>query len=178
MSLCFAHRIRGLLTQEECEKVMKLGVELSRATVGGGQVSHHRTCFGGWVEPTPETEWLFDKVMRSGLIANEFHYKFDIDGMESMNLLQYEAGQQFKDHFDNSTTATEKRKITISIQLTDGLDYAGGDLAVYGTPIQNYLTRERGDAMIFPSYLLHSASPVTAGTRHALVGWLSGPRLK
>ena len=36
------------------------------------------------------------------------------------------------------------------------------------------VTYEKGDIVIFPSYVLHRVSPVTKGVRHSLVAWANG----
>ena len=69
-------------------------------------------------------------------------------------------------------------KISYSILLNPG-EYTGGELAfrVGRTeaphPGQND-PKAIGNFLVFPSYLMHSVTPVTKGTRYAVVGWLHG----
>jgi PKHD-type hydroxylase len=37
------------------------------------------------------------------------------------------------------------------------------------------LVRAQGTMVLFPSFLVHRVTPVRAGTRYAIVGWLHGP---
>jgi PKHD-type hydroxylase len=34
--------------------------------------------------------------------------------------------------------------------------------------------RQKGSALLFPSYMLHRVTPVTSGTRKSLVLWVGG----
>jgi PKHD-type hydroxylase len=39
----------------------------------------------------------------------------------------------------------------------------------------NRIALGQGDALIFPSFIMHRALPVQSGTRWTLVSWLTGP---
>ena len=41
-----------------------------------------------------------------------------------------------------------------------------------------YMPREQGQIIVFPSYTLHEVTPITKGTRYSLVSWVSGPSFK
>ena len=67
------------------------------------------------------------------------------------------------------------RKLTCVTMLSDKSEYEGGTLKLqYGhEPIE--LTLEKGQAIMFPSYILHKVEPVTSGMRRTLVTWAHGP---
>jgi PKHD-type hydroxylase len=60
----------------------------------------------------------------------------------------------------------------MSILITD--EFTGGELEIMGEVMEI----EKGDAVIFPSYLPHSVAPVKTGSRLSLVSWLYGPQWK
>jgi PKHD-type hydroxylase len=66
------------------------------------------------------------------------------------------------------------RKISMSIQLTDGSQYDGGDIEIHGPPL-TVAPRSIGSVVVFPSYALHRVTTVTRGVRHSLVVWAAGP---
>jgi PKHD-type hydroxylase len=37
---------------------------------------------------------------------------------------------------------------------------------------------DRGDVVIFPSFIDHKVAPVTKGTRYSIVAWYGGPPFK
>jgi len=73
------------------------------------------------------------------------------------------------------------RKISVTVNLTDGNDYDGGDLKFdYGKHDRHKRfdtcteAREKGSIIVFPSFLPHCVTPVTRGTRTSLVMWCLG----
>ena len=67
------------------------------------------------------------------------------------------------------------RKISISILLSDPSEFDGGDLTFHEVTNQG-IEWQKGSVLCFPSFLQHSVSPVTRGTRKSLVAWFEGPR--
>ena len=69
------------------------------------------------------------------------------------------------------------RKISMTIPLVDGSEYEGGDFVIknsFGDEIVIKEARKKGSVIVFPSFLLHKVTPVTAGTRYSLVMWTLG----
>ena len=108
---------------------------------------------------------------------------FDID-VEDWCDIQYteyfssNRGKYDVHHDVNWTSNAERdRKISIVVQLSDPKDYEGGKFTFdeVQNPDQEQL-QQRGSILVFPSYLRHSVSPVTAGVRRTLVSWFEGPR--
>jgi len=70
-----------------------------------------------------------------------------------------------------------QRKITCVILLNDASEFEGGILQFKGMEDRNVLTK-RGSVVVFPSFIEHRVTPVTAGTRYTAVAWASGPTFK
>lgn len=109
--------------------------------------------------------------------ANEY-FDFDIVGfLETTNLLHYHCENEtpitghFCGHTDFGPGTLSQRKLTTIIQLSDPSDYEGCDLNLvdYGNA-----PKERGTAIVFPSYMYHSVSPIIKGNRFALNFWTHG----
>ena len=72
------------------------------------------------------------------------------------------------------------RKVSVTINITDGEDYEGGDLQFdYGRHAEVETekciqARSQGSMIVFPSFLPHCVTPVTKGTRYSLVLWVLG----
>ena len=64
------------------------------------------------------------------------------------------------------------------LQLSDPLEYVGGDLQIFTSPEPTSVDKEKGLIAAFPSYVLHKVTPVTQGTRKTLVVWVCGPSFK
>ena len=117
-------------------------------------------------------------------INNKF-YNFDIvdiDGEDIPKRFEYTSAEngKFDEHLDiGSNPQSSTRKISYSIQLTDGDEYEGGDLvfwpkSTYNSPELRKMRRQKGSIIFFPSYMVHAVTPVTKGVRNALVGWVNG----
>lgn len=104
------------------------------------------------------------------------HFKFDIDFVEPYELKRYTSADFFGKHVDNyySLTKDIDRKITMSVQLSDSTEYAGGDLVVTG----QYVRAKKGSVVCFPSYFPHWVDKLSSGTRWSLIGWAWGPYWK
>lgn len=132
-----------------------------------------------WEMQVPEDDdfWQSLMVMIYSTICeiNEDFFKFSIIGFESPpRLIRYEAPSgHFTWHADR-TSGINVRKLSFSIQLSDPRSYQGGDLEIFGEPLGS-APRDQGALIVFPSYTIHRVSPVTDGSRHALVGWITGP---
>lgn len=127
---------------------------------------------------------VFVRAINDGLFG------FALDGFHAADpvaAMRYGPGGHFAWHLDNATAGAATRKLSFTVQLTDPAAYEGGDLelAMYapafggaGQDAYRAQIRQRGAITIFPAFHLHRVSPVTAGTRTALVGWLHGPRFR
>jgi len=67
------------------------------------------------------------------------------------------------------------RKLSFSLQLTDGAEYDGGDLEFFNAAADRATFRKAGTMVIFPSYWMHRILPLTRGQRDVMVGWVHGP---
>ena len=73
--------------------------------------------------------------------------------------------------------ATQRRKISIVLQLSDPEEYEGGELEMFVSKDIQKIPKKKGAAVLFPSYCMHRVTPVTKGERRSIVLWVSGPAL-
>jgi Rps23 Pro-64 3,4-dihydroxylase Tpa1-like proline 4-hydroxylase len=93
--------------------------------------------------------------------TTEFH--------EDYSVLKYSVGQQFVNHIDDHRDFP--RKISYVYYFNE--NYEGGEICF---PRFNLMYKPKANEMIFfPSNYVynHSVSPVTEGTRYAVVSWLT-----
>lgn len=130
-----------------------------------------------WAEPGTE---LFNLMFHYIKEANEKVWKYDLSGMESVQVGKYSDGGHYVWHTDTDDISPDgfERKLSCSIQLTEELNYEGGNL-FFKTPSDEYVApRTQGTIIVFPSALLHQVTPVTSGTRYSAVSWMRGPAFK
>ena len=132
--------------------------------------------------------WLKDKQLRYEICD----YVMGINaGTLGLDLFPFQAEVQYAEyhaedagHFDwhqdhdpfAQTQDVSVRKYSATLQLsTMGDNYDGGKFEIQNMeiPDKHY---NRGSFILFPSPMLHRVTPVTRGTRRALVFFFHGPR--
>ncbi|MGB0935101.1 MAG: 2OG-Fe(II) oxygenase [Alphaproteobacteria bacterium] len=125
-----------------------------------------------------EGKWIWEHIIRMFHQSNQANYGFNLSYMPSIQYTEYHSDQQgyYDWHIDTVWTdeRPSHRKLSVSIQLSDSSDYEGGQLEFERKPEKDI--RKRGTAVIFPSFVRHRVTPVTAGKRHSLVAWFEGPK--
>ncbi|NDB60853.1 2OG-Fe(II) oxygenase [bacterium] len=120
-------------------------------------------------------DWFFPKILQTLVNVNTDYFDFDILGFqEDLQFTEYNAPSgHYSDHTDKLLQGNV-RKLSMVVQLTDPDEYEGGELELClgGEPF--VVPREQGTLITFPSYVLHRVKPTTKGTRHSLVGWVTG----
>jgi PKHD-type hydroxylase len=134
-----------------------------------------------WLMPAPDTRWIYDRMQRVTRNLNDRVYQFDLTGFsENFQYTVYQSseGGHFDWHVDQNAVLRSRRKLSISLQLSDPAQYDGCDLQFYAGNMIDNAPRERGSVIAFPSYVLHRVTPCTRGTRKAVVAWTTGPQFR
>ena len=163
------------LSAEECARVIALGEAQPRRD---GRVElgadAYRVSHIAWLEPGPDTHWLYHKLGALFLEAGRA-YGFKLEGFaDALQYTVYGEGQHFDWHIDLGPGSTSLRKLSMTLPLSAEGDYRGGALEFLTVPALPPL-HPAGHAIFFPSYLAHRVSPILSGTRRSLVAWASGP---
>jgi PKHD-type hydroxylase len=134
-----------------------------------------------WLQKTPDTAWVFNKLGHIAASLNAENYRFDLTGFgEPLQLTNYDQSEQgmYGWHQDYGGKTGPSRKLSLVLQLTDPSQYEGGNLQVMTGGQPQTVRKQRGLVAAFPSYVLHQVTPVTSGNRQSLVAWVSGPAFK
>lgn len=126
------------------------------------------------LEHTPETRWLFQRLLALTLAANKQIYQFDVSHFDAVQLAKYEEGDFYDWHTDIGPALSGNRKLSMTVQLSAEEDYDGGDLVLDFSRENYHASRKLGSATVFPSFMKHKVEPVTKGTRYSIVVWVSG----
>ena len=177
-----------------CQNIIKYGLSKGQAHdafIGDknrGEVTNHRIRKSDvdWLED----KWLNIKLYRIIEKANEIAgWNFHIDAAEPVQFTIYKPGMHYDWHEDAFVGTYDRqhipylngkaRKLSLSMLLSDFNEYKGGEFEVdFGNrkePTRTvYEMQNQGDAIVFPSDLLHKIRPVTHGTRYSLVMWSVG----
>lgn len=144
---------------------------------GGYQVDRSQrdvpTCL---VERTDVHDWLFDRLdALFGTAAGSFALPVG-PVSEPIQILCYDVGCHFQTwHSDAGLDAHDRRRISMSVELSERADYDGGELEIVPERVGMSRALPRGSVQLFPSRALHRVTPVTRGRRWALVAWTGAP---
>lgn len=183
---------RPLLTPEECARIRAYAAAqfLRPGTVGNAVNGEFRTdetyrkvatCqipVGG------EFDAMYAKIAERVRASNEAHFGFDIHGLwQGLEYLRYDFTSMgpvghYDWHQDFGGGVASLRKISLSIQLSSPSEYDGCRLQLFTDRTVDPGCVELGDGVMFPSWLPHCVTPITRGTREALVAWVAGPRFR
>lgn len=178
----------GVFDDDQIDGIIQLGdsLEMGNAQIGGnfetggGEDPNVRITTVSWVPANEDTGWLYRMLTDLTLQANEKWFGFDLQHIESLQYSVYNVGGFYDKHIDHHYQGPGQlpRKLSFTMQLTDPSEYEGGQTLIHNAAEPWPIPQEKGTITFFPSYTLHEVTPVTKGTRKALVGWIHGPRLK
>ena len=170
--------------EEELLKVNELVSKLSfqeGLTSGEGKSNKEaRSSIVKWIPKKDGFGWLYFKLMEMAAEANNNVWKFDLYSvLDNIQYTEYHASQNghYGWHQDIGNGQMSKRKVSITVQLSDPSEYEGGDLQYFqgGNPEESInVYKKKGYVFLFPSYMMHRVTPVTQGIRKSLVLWVGG----
>jgi PKHD-type hydroxylase len=193
---------KKLFTDEECDAIIKFGKRqpMADATISTGRTSDDDTRRGKIGRfAGEEVRWVYQRVLDAMHKANAHSWKYNLPTdlkskqIETMQFGLYDHKKKafYKFHADNGFIGSphEKRKLSLTVQLSDNASYTGGELLIRPSCLQvpgkdlkepETASSARGTAIVFPSCLSHMVTPVTRGTRYSLVQWVQtdGPAPK
>jgi len=177
---------RGLFTPKELDALEQQcdALMLEEAKLNAYGVHPIRATKVAWVTRTPETEDLYYRMEAIVLRLNAEHFRADLSGLSTMQYAVYRQAES--GHFDwhndygrdRGDPGHEPRKLTLSLQLSDGGSYDGCDLEARAAHPLDVAPRERGTLVAIRSNVLHRVTPITRGVRKSLVAWATGPEYR
>lgn len=175
----------GAFSAEELDRLERYcdGLALAKSSLGGpqGQYTNDviRICHVASILQVPDIMWFYERV--AGIVRdfNQRTFRFDLRGFsEPPQYMVYNGaeGGHFDWHMD--TGSRPPRKLSLTIQLSDPAAYTDCDLQFNTGTVTYNAPRDRGMVVGFPSHTIHRVTPITSGTRKAIVAWITGPDFK
>lgn len=159
------------------EAAAEAAQDATKAKAGGKLDNDIRKSEIGWIPGNESTHWLYAKIAEKVMQINQQYFGFEITDIESLQYTVYPEGGHYDKHIDILPPGPGYtiRKLTFTIQLTESETYQGGDFVIYTQHQGINCPRDAGTMFVMPTYQLHQVTPITQGTREALVGWFTGP---
>lgn len=186
-------------------KELDKNLEESRVggAAGGVLEENIRNAKNTWI---PDSHWSAGFIWHYVAKANRENFLYEIENIQGscMQYTVYGEGQFYNWHQDLGVSGfykpdvlpgqcdpesnlvdfvsreTERiRKLSFSLQLSDGDEYEGGQFQLLGEGGKIYTApKKRGTLIIFDARAAHRVRKVKSGTRKSIVGWIVGPRWK
>jgi len=112
---------------------------------------------------------------------------FNINRIETIQILKYNPGDFYTYHTDLSLPTgpgyhQKQRKISCSLQLNNPDEYTGGELVLTNIkskdedniPDIHDTSLNKGDLLLFPSFIPHSVLAIGSGVRYSATAWIEG----
>lgn len=169
------------LTSDEMQAIDRLqqSIDFRHATIleDNQDLAFYRKSDVKWLSrQNREHLWLYEKFISMVTEANNALWNFELTGI--FDDIQYtvyrEDGGHYDWHMDIGNGKFSRRKISVTLQLSEPDEYEGGDFEFLLSKDVTSLPRKKGCAIVFPSFFLHRVAPVTKGIRKSLVLWVAG----
>lgn len=116
-----------------------------------------------------------DAIMHEGLSASEAFANVAFPNRFSpFTYNRYDVGMTYGAHVDAPFPGDGRMRsdISMTLFLNDPEGYDGGELVIEDGNAEIRVKYPAGDAVIYPSTSLHYVTPVTRGTRLAMITWI------
>jgi len=125
----------------------------------------------------PQNQGIGATLTSCGLNLNHQFWQYNITHSNQTEFLMYDVNGKYEAHVDTfHQLSNETRKLTCLAILND--DFEGGKFYIMNSHEKIYPPQEKGDIIVFPSFMVHGVEPVTKGKRFTVVTWLVGPYFK
>lgn len=174
--------LANAFTASECSAIISLGLQkLEQAKIASGEVENKtRSSKVNFLFPSEETKWVFERIKEVTDNVNDRLFHFDLCYFPNMQFTSYSAGDYYDWHMDLIPGKTQQlfaRKLSLSVVLSDPVEYEGGELEINryaDDSCEIALKPEQGTVVFFPSFIQHRVTEVTKGVRYSLVIWVEG----
>lgn len=132
--------------------------------------------------------WIFDRINFGIDDINAKFYNFDLHGYNYFQYSEYLGTEKGKYDFPMDLFTNEEsllvpltRKLSAVILLSElGVDFECGEFQINLSCEEKLHTLEmrKGSLIVFPSFIIHRAAPVTKGIRRSLALWVEEPKFK
>lgn len=179
-----------LFSPPECDALIQIGEGkvLNDARIGNGidgqtELNKSYRCVKDCAIEPKDAPWAYERLRDRVAASNYDYFRYDIHGFhEHLIFLRYdfdpELPGKYEWHQDIGGGMSSLRKLSTVTQLSNPSEYEGCRLNMFTNMQFDPNKVERGDTIIFPSYLPHCVTPITNGRRYALVSWVTGPQFR
>ncbi|MFQ5775501.1 MAG: Fe2+-dependent dioxygenase [Kiloniellaceae bacterium] len=125
---------------------------------------------------TPEFDAAI-KMVVSALMARPEFKNYALPKQITLEFNRYDPGMYYKTHMDAALMGGVRGQpiradLSFTVFLTDPAAYRGGEFVLHTPYREERIKEPAGNAIVYPSNMLHRVEPVEEGTRWAAIGWI------
>ena len=125
---------------------------------------------------TPEFDKAIKKVVGALMARPEF-ISYAAPKQITLEFNRYDPGMFYKNHMDAALMGGVRGQpmradLSFTVALTDPAAYKGGDFVAQTLFGEERMRIEAGNAIVYPSGMIHRVEPIEEGTRWAAIGWI------
>lgn len=171
-SLPAAVKISGFLSPSHCRRLISLAEKKGLNSIEEDRYGQASTTTACRLLPEDD-ELIYELFARKATELNAEIWQMSLSGIyEPVSILRYRTADWIRPHIDADYRVPDPSKLSCTVQLVPGDYFTGGLLTIAETEV---FQLDIGDAVLFPSHMLHTVSPITSGERFALAAWVHGP---
>jgi PKHD-type hydroxylase len=170
------HHLHNVLSADELARIRELAGRVrwadGRRSAGSVAAPHKRNTEAP--HDTPEAQAVSDIALKALRRHPQFFNAALPSIMSPMMMNRYAEGMDYGDHCDAALlggTTPMRADLSATLFISDPGDYEGGELITQVIPGGFRTKLPAGDLILYPADTVHHVSPVTRGTRLAIVFW-------
>jgi len=122
----------------------------------------------------------FDAAIRivvGALMGREDFRSYALPKQITLEFNRYDPGMYYKAHMDSALMGGVRGQpmrsdLSFTVYLSEPESYRGGDFILQTPYGQERIKEPAGNAIVYPSNMLHWVEPVEEGSRWAAIGWI------
>jgi PKHD-type hydroxylase len=170
------HHLHNVLSADELARIRDLAgrVRWADGRRSAGSVAAPQKRNTEAPHDTPEAQAVSDIALKALRRHPQFFNAALPSIMSPMMMNRYTEGMEYGDHCDAAMlggTTPMRADLSATLFISDPGDYDGGELITQVIPDGFRTKLPAGDLILYPADTIHHVSPVTRGTRLAIVFW-------
>jgi PKHD-type hydroxylase len=159
----------------DTEALIRINEELSKAKFDDGKLTAN-----GMAKLVKNNQQLDSKahpeIIKIITQALSHNLEFVINAMPEkitpIIISRYDVGQTYGIHSDNAVVNGVRTDVSFTLFLEDPTTYEGGELAIDSGYGETHFKLNAGDAVVYPTGVLHRVIPIRKGVRTVAIGWV------
>ena len=166
-----AVRIKRFLSPTHCRRLISLAKTKGLVCIENDRYGQASTTMACRLLPEDD-ELIYKRLAQRATELNAKLWRLSLTGIyEPVSVLRYSAAAWIRPHIDADYRVPDPSKLSCTIQLVPKDSFTGGVLTIAETEV---FRLGIGDAVLFPSHMLHTVSPIKRGERFVLAAWVHG----